>query len=198
MEHRGFALWFTGLSGAGKSTLSTALAEVLRERGMKVEVLDGDEVRTNLSKELGFSKEDRDTNVRRIAYVARLLARNGVVAISATISPYKDTRDQIRGTFPAGAFVEVYAHCPLERLIERDPKGLYARALNGELKHFTGIDDPYEAPDHAEVVVSTCGETVEAGVRRILGTLELMGLVPHAEDARPELVREHLRAVGQG
>jgi adenylyl-sulfate kinase len=198
MEHRGFALWFTGLSGAGKSTLSTALAEVLRERGLRVEVLDGDEVRTNLSKGLGFSKEDRDTNVRRIAYVARLLARNGVVAIGATISPYKDTRDQIRETFPIGGFVEVFAHCPLERLIERDPKGLYARALKGELKHFTGIDDPYEPPDNAEVVVNTCGETVEAGVRRILGTLELMGLVPRADDVLQELHRERFRAVGQG
>ncbi len=198
IEHRGFTLWFTGLSGAGKSTLATALAEVLRERGMKVEVLDGDEVRTNLSKGLGFSKEDRDTNVRRIAYVARLLARNGVVAIGATISPYKDTRDQIRETFPAGTFVEVFAHCPLEHLIERDPKGLYARALKGELKHFTGIDDPYEAPDNAEVVVNTCGETVEAGVRKILATLELMDLVPHAEDAWPEVIRERIRAVGQG
>ncbi|MEZ4265399.1 MAG: adenylyl-sulfate kinase [Myxococcota bacterium] len=198
MQHRGFALWFTGLSGAGKSTLSAAVAEVLRERGMKVEVLDGDEVRTNLSKGLGFSKEDRDTNVRRIAYVARLLARNGVVAIGATISPYKDTRDQIRETFPVGSFVEVFAHCPLEHLIERDPKGLYARALKGELRHFTGIDDPYEPPENPEVVVNTCSETVESGVRRILGALELMGLVPRADDARPELVRERFRAVGQG
>jgi adenylyl-sulfate kinase len=198
MEHRGFALWFTGLSGAGKSTLSEALAVVLRERGLKVEVLDGDEVRTNLSSGLGFSKEDRDTNVRRIAYVARLLARNGVIAIGAAISPYKDTRDQIRETFPVGSFVEVFASCPLEKLIQRDPKGLYARALKGELKHFTGIDDPYEPPDNPEVLVDTCVETVESGLRRILSTLELMGLVPRAEDARPELVRERYRAVGQG
>ncbi|MCB9728916.1 MAG: adenylyl-sulfate kinase [Deltaproteobacteria bacterium] len=198
MGQRGYALWFTGMSGAGKSTLSAELATVLRDRGLKVEVLDGDEVRTNLSKGLGFSKEDRDTNVRRIAYVARLLARNGVVAIGAAISPYKETRDQVRDTFPVGSFVEVFVHCPLETLIERDPKGLYARALKGELKHFTGIDDPYEPPDNPEVIVNTGVETVESGVRRILSALELMGLVPRVDEQRADLVHERLRAVGQG
>src|SRR5689334_13746196 len=139
---KGFTLWFTGMSGAGKSTLANLVADELRGRGHRVEVLDGDEVRTNLSKGLGFSKEDRDTNIRRIGYVARLLARNGVVAISAAISPYRDVRDEIRKQHER--FYEVYVKCPLEKLVERDVKGLYKKALAGELPHFTGVSDPYE------------------------------------------------------
>src|SRR5918996_51557 len=144
-KQEGFTIWFTGLSGAGKTTLAAALAAELANRGLKVEILDGDEVRTNLSKGLGFSKEDRDTNIRRIGYVAHLLTRNGVVAITAAISPYRAIRDEVRARIGRG-FVEVYAKCPLETLITRDVKGLYQRALAGEIKEFTGVSDPYEEP----------------------------------------------------
>jgi len=160
---QGLILWFTGLSGAGKSTLANALVDTLRAEGRNVELLDGDEVRTNLSKGLGFSKEDRDTNIRRIGYVARLLARNGVVAITAAISPYREVRDEIRSH--AGAddvpFVEVFANATIEALTERDVKGLYKKALAGEIANFTGISDPYEAPENPEVEVRTDQQTVE-------------------------------------
>jgi adenylyl-sulfate kinase len=142
VEHmaEGFTLWFTGLSGAGKSTLANLVAEELRTRGHRVEVLDGDEVRTNLSKGLGFSKQDRDTNIRRIGYVCKLLARNGVVAMSAAISPYREIRDEVRAQHVR--FFEVYVKCPLDTLVERDVKGLYRKALNGEIGNFTGVSDP--------------------------------------------------------
>src|SRR5512138_1033083 len=144
--HRGFILWFTGISGAGKSTLAEGLVRSFRERGYRVELLDGDEVRTNLSKGLGFSKEDRDTNVRRIGYVARLLARQGVLVITAAISPYREVRDEVRRLAGEDGtpFVEVYADASLEALTRRDVKGLYAKALRGEIAHFTGVSDPYE------------------------------------------------------
>src|SRR5919201_1649640 len=151
---RGFILWLTGLSGAGKSTLSAALAPAL---GPRVEVLDGDEVRTYLSKGLGFSREDRDTNIRRIGFVARLLARNGVAAITAAISPYAETRAEVRRLAEEEGipFIEVYAEAALDSLIRRDVKGLYRKALAGEIAHFTGVSDPYEPPTAAEVVVQT-------------------------------------------
>src|SRR5215213_1859526 len=147
-EGRGFVLWLTGLSGAGKTTLAGRLVPELRARGLRVEVLDGDEVRTNLSKGLGFSKQDRDTNIRRIGFVARLLARNGVVVISAAISPYAETRAEVRRAAEGDGvpFVEVYAQADIESLARRDVKGLYRKALAGELAHFTGVSDPYEAP----------------------------------------------------
>ena len=148
----GFTVWFTGLSGSGKSTLADLLAPALRERGHKVEVLDGDVVRTNLSKGLGFSKEDRDTNIRRIGFVCDLLTRNGVVAISAAISPYRDIRDEVRGMV-GDNFVEVFVQCPIDVLSERDVKGLYKKALAGEIQNFTGVSDPYEEPLSPEVVV---------------------------------------------
>jgi adenylylsulfate kinase len=172
---KGFTLWFTGMSGAGKSTLANLVAQDLRERGHRVEVLDGDEVRTNLSKGLGFSKEDRDTNIRRIGYVARLLARNGVVAISAAISPYRDVRDEIRQQHER--FYEVYVKCPLEKLVERDVKGLYKKALAGELPHFTGVSDPYEEPLSPELIVETHRETVQDSLRRLLSGLEEMNYI---------------------
>src|SRR5215510_2956602 len=172
---QGFTLWFTGLSGAGKTTLTNALVPQLRARGVKIEVLDGDEVRTNLSKGLGFSKEDRDTNIRRIGYVAQLLTRNGAVAITAAISPYRAIRDEIRGRI--GDFVEVYAKCPLDALIARDVKGLYKKALAGEIKEFTGVSDPYEAPLSPEVVVETDRETVEESVNKILTRLQELGFL---------------------
>jgi adenylyl-sulfate kinase len=194
MEQKGFTLWFTGLSGAGKTTLARLLETELVGRGHKVEVLDGDVVRTNLSKGLGFSKEDRDTNIRRIGFVCHLLTRNDVVAIAAAISPYREIRDEIREQI--GSFVEVYCECPIEVLAERDVKGLYKKALAGEIKNFTGVDDPYEAPVSPEVIVHTGKESPEESVARIVAKLEAMVLVQNtandssgagdAEVRRPE------------
>ena len=173
---KGFTLWFTGLSGSGKSTLATAVAEELRKRNLKVEILDGDVVRTNLSKGLGFSKEDRDINIRRIGFVCNLLTRNEVVAIAAAISPYKAIRNENRALIKR--FVEVYCECPLEVLAERDVKGLYKKAMAGEIKGFTGVDDPYEAPENPEIRIRSDKETVSESVNKILRTLELMGRIP--------------------
>src|SRR5262249_39566085 len=151
MSQKGFTLWFTGLSGAGKTTLSNIIEEELRKRGLRVEVLDGDVVRTNLSKGLGFSKEDRDINIRRIGFVCHLLSRNGVAAIAAAISPYREIRDEVRRTVVD--FVEVYVKCPLDVCVQRDVKGLYAKAIAGEIPVFTGVSDPYEEPLNPEVTV---------------------------------------------
>lgn len=174
----GFILWFTGLSGAGKSTLAKAIAAELRGEH-RLEVLDGDDVRTHLSKGLSFSKEDRDTNVHRIAFVARLLAQHGVVVITAAISPYLDTRAQVRRLAEDRgiAFVEVFANSSLEALVARDVKGLYKQALAGEVEHFTGVSDPYEAPTAADVEVFTDRETVDQSVTKILTVLRTRGLV---------------------
>jgi adenylylsulfate kinase len=168
--NEGFTLWFTGLSGAGKSTLANLVADELRNRGHRVEILDGDEVRTNLSKGLGFSKEDRDTNIRRIGYVCNLLARNGVVAISAAISPYREVRDEVRGAHKR--FFEVFVKCSIDKLVERDVKGLYKKALAGEIKGFTGVSDPYEEPLNPELIVESDRETVEQSLAKLIGTLE--------------------------
>jgi len=181
VEQQGFVVWFTGLSGAGKSTLAELLAPALRARGLRVEVLDGDEVRTNLSKGLGFSKEDRDTNILRIGYVAKLLARNGVAVITAAISPYADIRRQVRDSVPN--FVEVHVDCSLEELTRRDVKGLYAKALRGEIANFTGVSDPYEAPETPEVRVDSQRQTEAQSLAAILGYLEQHGLVPVAARA---------------
>ncbi len=175
MEQKGFTLWFTGLSGAGKSTLARLIETELIARGHKVEVLDGDVIRTNLSKGLGFSKEDRDTNIRRIGFVCNLLTRNQVVAIAAAISPYREVRDEVRRDI--GTFVEVYVKCPIDVLAERDVKGLYKRALAGEIKNFTGVDDPYEAPLASEVVVETDLESADESAARIIAKLEELSLV---------------------
>lgn len=169
----GFTIWFTGLSGAGKTTIAALLACELRARGHKVEVLDGDVVRTHLSKGLGFSKEDRDTNIRRIGWVCEVLSRNGVVAIAAAISPYRETRDDLR--LQIGRFVEVYADCPLPVLIDRDPKGLYKKALAGEIGAFTGVSDPYEPPLAPDVIVQTDRETPEQSAARIIDQLANLG-----------------------
>jgi adenylyl-sulfate kinase len=166
----GLTLWFTGLSGAGKSTIAEAVEAELRERGAKVEVLDGDVVRTNLSKGLGFSKEDRDTNIRRIAFVADLLSRNGVVAITAAISPYREIRDEARQMI-GDRFVEIYVKASVEECARRDVKGLYEKAFKGEIKEFTGVSDPYEAPENAEIVVDTENETVEESAGKVLAYL---------------------------
>jgi adenylyl-sulfate kinase len=176
---KGFTLWFTGLSGAGKTTLTEALLPQLRERGVPVEVLDGDEVRTNLSKGLGFSKEDRDTNIRRIGYVSRLLARNGVGVIAAAISPYREIRDEVRTSIEAdgAVFVEVFVSASLDTLVARDVKGLYKKAIAGEIKQFTGVSDPYEAPLNPELVVNSDRDTVEESVRQVLAKLEELDLI---------------------
>ena len=169
MQHKGFTLWFTGLSGAGKSTIAERIYHRLKTEGARVELLDGDIVRTHLSKGLGFSKEDRDTNVRRIGFVSELLSRNGVIALVAAISPYRDVREEVRGRI--GNFVEVYVHCPIEVLAERDVKGLYKKALAGEIGSFTGVSDPYEAPANPEVAVDSSQETIEASVERVWAQL---------------------------
>jgi adenylyl-sulfate kinase len=176
---KGFTLWFTGLSGAGKSTLSAPIANRLKELGHQVEVLDGDVVRTNLSKGLGFSREDRDTNVRRIGFVSNLLARNGVVAITAAISPYREVRNEVRQmiTNDGAGFVEIFVKCPIEVLAERDVKGLYKKAIAGEIKNFTGVSDPYEEPLNPEVVVDSSKEKVDESVAKIIGRLRELGLI---------------------
>jgi len=197
---KGFTLWFTGLSGSGKTTLASRIEAALRQRGMKVEVLDGDVVRTNLSKGLGFSKEDRDENIRRIGFVCQLLTRNDVAAIAAAISPYRAIREENRRKI--GRYVEVYCHCPLETLIQRDAKGLYKKALAGEIANFTGISDPYEEPENPEIVIESDKETVEQSVRKILRSLELMECIPAAgQDAgcsaeEESQIRGRLRALG--
>lgn len=176
---RGVLLWFTGLSGAGKSTLARSVEAALK-RHHRVEVLDGDEIRSTLSKGLGFSKEDRDTNIRRIGMVGRMLARNGVIAIGAAISPYADTRAEVRAAAAADgvAFVEVHVHAAMETLLTRDTKGLYRKALAGEVKHFTGVDDPYEAPASPELALDTAGTDVATCTTRILEVLARFGVVP--------------------
>jgi adenylylsulfate kinase len=173
----GYTIWFTGLSGAGKSTLAAGIAAVLRDRGRRVEILDGEEVRRSLSAGLGFSKADRDTNVRRIGFIARLLSRNGIVAIAAAISPYRATRDELRVAQEA-PFIEVFVDCPLAELMRRDTKGLYARAARGEIEHFTGVSDPYEPPLRADLVIHTAEESVERSVARLLALVEERKLAP--------------------
>lgn len=187
---KGFTLWLTGLSGAGKTTLAVLLAKELRARGVGIEVLDGDEVRTNLSKGLGFSKEDRDTNIRRIGYVCRLLSRNGVGAVSAAISPYSAVRDEVRRAVEqdGAEFIEVFVKCPIAVLADRDVKGLYKKALAGELKGFTGVSDPYEEPLAPDVVVETDRESIEFSGSKILLELERRGLIPEADLTRPQSV----------
>jgi adenylylsulfate kinase len=172
---QGFTLWFTGLSGSGKSTLANLVANELRERGHRVEILDGDEVRQNLSKGLGFSKEDRDTNIRRIGWVCHLLARNGVIAISAAISPYRSVRDEVRRQHDR--FFEVFVKCPLDVLVERDVKGLYKKAIAGEIKGFTGVSDPYEEPLNPELIVDSSVESIDDSLAKLLGRLEELGHV---------------------
>ncbi|HEY2437951.1 MAG TPA: adenylyl-sulfate kinase, partial [Solirubrobacteraceae bacterium] len=192
---KGFVVWLTGLSGAGKSTIAAALQPELVRRGRHAELLDGDEVRTHLSKGLGFSKEDRDTNIRRIGYVARLVARSGGVAITAAISPYREVRDEIRAQTPG--FVEVFVRCPLNTLVERDVKGLYRKAMAGEIANFTGVSDPYEEPLHPEVVCDTSRETLAESLAKVIDALERLGHLPRevrdrmpSEERLPELRAE--------
>jgi len=174
MDSPGFCLWFTGLSGAGKSTIANVVVEELRARGHRVELLDGDEVREHLSKGLGFSKEDRDTNIRRIGFVASLLARNGVVAVTAAISPYRAVRDEVRGWIDN--FVEIHVATPLEECEARDVKGLYAKARAGEIPEFTGVSDPYESPQSPEVTLATSGKAPAESAAEVVAYLERAGL----------------------
>lgn len=185
-DGRGFVIWLTGLSGAGKTTIAHALSERLQTAGYKVEILDGDVVRQHFSKGMGFSKEDRIENIRRVAYVAHLLARNGIVTIVALISPYQEGRNYARHLI--GDFVEVYVKCPLNVLIERDVKGLYAKALRGEIPNFTGISDPYEPPTNPEVIVETDKETVQESVNKIWQALEDSGYLGNARVSDAESV----------
>jgi adenylylsulfate kinase len=178
-DDKGFCLWFTGLSGSGKSTITTHLVKELRKRGSKLEVLDGDVVRENLSKGLGFSKEDRDTNIRRIAFVANLLSRNDVPVITAAISPYREIRDEARQMM-GDRFVEAYVQASVEVCEERDVKGLYAKARSGEIKEFTGVSDPYEPPENPELVLDTEHQSAEESALQILGYLEERQLIPAA------------------
>jgi adenylylsulfate kinase len=181
-DDKGFTLWFTGLSGAGKTTISHIVETELRDRGSRVEVLDGDVVRENLSKGLGFSKEDRDTNIRRIAFVADLLSRNGVPVITAAISPYRELRDEARETM-GDRFIEVFVKASVEACAERDVKGLYEKAFKGEIKEFTGVSDPYEAPLNSELTLDTEQETAEESAAKILSLLEERQLIPAAQPA---------------
>jgi adenylyl-sulfate kinase len=175
-ENNGFTVWFTGLSGSGKSTIAEMLFHEFKARGLNTEILDGDEVRKNLSKGLGFSKEDRDTNILRIGFVANLLTRNGVATICCPISPYKETRDTCREQI--GEFVEVYVHATVEELAQnRDPKGLYKKALAGEITGFTGVDDPYEVPENPELVLDTMTESPEESLQNMLTKLKELGRI---------------------
>src|SRR2546427_8338592 len=196
MTQQGLTIWFTGLSGAGKSTLSEAIEERLKARGRSVEILDGDSGRPHLTKGLGFSREDRDTNIKRIAFVCGLLTRNGVICISAAIAPYREARQWARQEI--GNFVEVYVKCPIEVCRQRDVKGLYKLVDEGKIKGFTGVDDPYEEPEHPELVVETSKESIEESVGRIFAKLEELGYLEPEEMPEEEAkgVTERLAALG--
>jgi sulfate adenylyltransferase len=204
---RGVCVWFTGLSGSGKSTTAGALVKLIRQRGRDVTVLDGDAVRTHLSSELGFSREDRDTNVRRIGYVAAEVVRHGGIAVVSAVSPYRATRDEVRTMVGDGRFVEVFVDTPLEVCEQRDVKGLYARARAGKLALMTGIDDPYEPPLHPEITLHTTNASATANARHVLDYLEARGSVPSRPPAalaaepsgeRPEPARGELPEPARG
>jgi len=199
MTNRGFTLWFTGLPCSGKSTLAELVAKELKQRGRGVEILDGDVVRTNLTKGLGFSKEDRDENIRRIGFVCALLSKHGAIAISAAISPYRAVRDEVRSK--TMNFVEVYVATPLEVCIQRDVKGMYKKALAGEISQFTGVSDPYEPPLNPEIVIETQNETPEASAARILEELQRRWLIEPAPGPvyttyEAEIIRSRLTKLG--
>ena len=196
MMNTGFTIWFTGLSGSGKSTLSEVIEQRMKALGRNVEVLDGDIVRTHLSKGLGFSREDRDTNIKRIGFVCNLLTRNGVICISAAIAPYRDARDW--ASKEIGNFVEVYVRCPIDVCRQRDVKGLYKLVDEGKIKNFTGVDDPYEEPLHPELIVETDKETVDESVARIFAKLTQLGYLEAEDDHEDEskVVVDRLAALG--
>lgn len=188
----GITIWFTGLPCSGKSTVAEIVARELRECGRSVELLDGDVVRTNLSKGLGFSREDRDENIRRIGFVCHLLTRNGVVAIAAAISPFRSVRDEVR--LKIGSFLEIYVKCPLAVCQERDVKGMYKKALSGEIPQFTGVSDPYEEPLAPELMLSTDQESAEESARKVLRLLRGAGYLPRIDSRRENAtVRDAVR-----
>lgn len=187
-----FTLWFTGLSGSGKTTISQLVYQELKNRGHKVELLDGDVVRTHLSKGLGFSRADRDENIKRIGFVCQLLTKNDVIAIAAAISPYRETRDFVRKKI--GRFVEVYVQCPLDVCMARDVKGLYKKALAGEISNFTGISDPYEEPLSPEIVLPTHQQTPEESAALVLSQLEVMGFIAPPNKSDGEVYSEEEQA----
>lgn len=196
-KQKGFTLWLTGLSGAGKTTLAGHIFNELRNQGLLVEILDGDEVRANLSKGLGFSKDDRDTNIRRIGYVSRLLSRNGVAVITAAISPYRDIRNEMRQSIESDGsrFIEVYVKCPIDVLAKRDVKGLYKKALAGEIVGFTGVSDPYQEPVEPEIVVQTDRESIEQSVATIISELNRRRLLTQVTESSSS---SHLEALFAG
>ncbi|ABN69451.1 adenylylsulfate kinase [Staphylothermus marinus F1] len=174
MKHlnKGFVVWFTGLPGSGKTTLAKNVAKILRDKGYRVEVIDGDWARKTISLGAGYTREERRIHLHRVAWVARLLARNGVIVLCSFVSPYRDVRKMIREIIEEEApFIEVYVYCPLEECIRRDPKGLYKKALRGEIKHFTGISDPYEPPENPDIVVDTVKYSIEENVEKIINYL---------------------------
>jgi adenylyl-sulfate kinase len=183
MEQKGVTVWFTGMSGAGKTALAVPLEQELRRRGLKVERLDGDIVRESLTRDLGFSKEDRDKNIERVTFVAKLLTRNGVIVLCSFISPYREVRAKVAKE--VGNFVEVYCYAPLETLIERDVKGLYKKALAGEIENFTGVSDPYEPPENPDVATDSSAESIEESLGKILAKLEELGYVPPTGEEEP-------------
>jgi len=198
-----FTIWFTGLSGSGKSTLSRRTYLEIKRRGLKAELLDGDIIRTNFSQELGFTKRERDINVKRIGFLSWLLNKHGIVSVVAAIAPYEETRQINRKLIPN--YIEVFCNCPLEVVEKRDPKGLYARARRGEIPHFTGISDPYEPPRNPEVICRTDQESIEESFAKIIGYLERKGLIPMqplteidlvALEEEERLLRERLRTLG--
>ena len=192
----GITLWFTGIPSSGKSAIARATRDLLVQRGLPVELLDGPDVRQSLSRGLGFTREDREENVRRIGYVAKLLSRNGVIAICAAVSPYRATREEIRAHVTN--FVEIFVDCPLPVAEQRDSDGLYARARAGVIEDFTGISDPYEPPDKPEVHIRSDQETIDSAARKVIKTLELLQLIPPVDDGFPDAdeLRRRLRGLG--
>lgn len=195
MEAKGVTVWFTGMSGAGKTALAKPLEAELRRRGVRVERLDGDIVRQSLTRDLGFTKEDRDTNIERVTFVAKLLTRNGVAVLCSFISPYREVRANVR--HEVGNMIEVYCYAPLEKLVERDVKGLYKKAIAGEIENFTGISDPYEPPDQPEVVIDSSTETIQESLTKVLNKLEELGYVPPAQPEQPCSTRAETAAQGE-
>jgi len=195
---RGVTIWFTGLSGSGKTTIAQIVYNQLKKEGYKVEILDGDVIRTNLSKGLGFSKEGRDENIKRVGFVCDLLTRNEVIAIAVCISPYREVRDFNRKRI--GNFIEVYTKCNLQECIKRDPKGNYKKALAGEIKNYTGIDDPYEEPVNPEVIVETDKQKPQECAKKVLDKLKELHYLDKREaevsSEEEEKIKERLRSLG--
>ncbi len=199
MPKKGLTVWFTGLSAAGKTTIALAVEKILKDRGIKVERLDGDTVRQSLTKDLGFSKEDRDKNISRVSFVAKLLTRNNVIVLCSFISPYREERNKARETI--GSFIEVYVKASVEECSKRDPKGLYKKALAGEIPHFTGVSDPYEEPEHADLICNTLKETEEESVQKVISYLEDNGYIEKSgddvySDEEREKVQKRLEDLG--